>query len=242
MKTLLLIAALFVGSGFLKSQDFRKDMMMINAKLKPVKKYEIDLHYRMYLDNNFAKPYQEKTVEVKKDSSKIICRNPTSEFVSNNQMNLYVDHRSKKMMILPDQKDDNKDSYLEFVNFVEANFDSVMKGYEKVTFKAIGGDIGEYQCVLKEGKYARVDIRFNKKLAQITSVAFFFRGTMRFEKIDKKEHSVFLRIDYEKFNLKPSFTPETFSTQKYVTKKGKHGYVPGLNYKGYEIYDQNNLQ
>ncbi|MCD6065965.1 MAG: hypothetical protein K0S33_791 [Bacteroidetes bacterium] len=230
-----------LGSHFLGGQDFKKDMKMINAALKPLKKYAVNLHYRMYLDNQLNTPYQEKTVEIKKDGINSLCKHRTAELISNNEMSVYVDHQFKNMMIMQ-QQDAPMDEYLEFTNYMEDHFDSLMYMYEKIEFKDLGNNINEYKCQLVAGKYSRIDIRFNRKSARINSITFYYRGKIQIDKIDQKSHALVMRIDYENFNTNPVFKPGSFSTSRYLVKTGKNAYAPSINYKGYKIYDNNTLE
>jgi hypothetical protein len=238
--TACFILLIGLGSISLSGQDFKKDMKLINAQLKPLKKYSVDLHYRMYLDNQFVTPYQEKIIEIKKDGAKSLCKHPTGELLSDGDMSLYVDHRFRHMMILQ-QQNAKTDEYLEFTNFVEEHIDSMMPAYEKISFQQLDGDINEYQCKMAVGKYSRIDIRFNRKTAHITSVQFYYRDKIQNDKIDGKLHTMVMRIDYENFNTSPVFRAGSFSTSRFLTKKGKNIYVPGINYKDYKIYDNTNF-
>lgn len=220
------------------SQDFKKDMLAINAKLKASNKFSVNLHYKMYLDNNLKMPYEERIIQIKKDRHYATLTQKGFEYIAGDFV-LMVDDKFKKIHVLAINNAANKkDNYLEFVNAVEHNFDSVLVSYEKVVYVPLTKTSGMYECTMKDGKYTKAQIIFNLITKLPSGVVFFYRTPIKIKKIDDKPHPFIIKIDYENLNLNPILGKETFSTNKYIVKTEKNGFVPGSNYKNYEIINQ----
>lgn len=220
------------------SQDFKKDMIAMNNRLKATDKFTVNLHYKMYLDNKMDKPYQERQIQIKKDRHYAICKQKEIEYVAGDYV-VMVNHKFKKIYVLAiNDADGKKDEYLEMVNEIEKNFDSVLVNYETVNYKAIDKNKGVYECKMKTGRLTRIDITIDLNTKLPLSILSYYRESILNHKIDNNEHLVAIRTDYEGLNLNPALSKDIFSTKKFYSENQNKKLVPSPNYKDYEVINQ----
>lgn len=218
----------------LVAQDFKRDMLDLTRKMGKSKNLSFTIHYKMFLDNDYSSPFDERDINIIKSAPyNMYCKDDnSSEYIVNKSSFLFINHRYKQMLLKPQTgKAANND---ELLNLMDTKFDTIMMIYEKVSSKKISDDLVQYECIMKAGAYTKMWILYNHKTQLTEKITYFHKRPIRKNKKDQKLHPVTIEVSYRDFDFKPSIKPEIFSEKKFIQKTGKK-YLLQKSYSTYKF-------
>lgn len=240
MLKLNLFIFLLVNLLNLTAQDFKKDMINLSNKMFNAKSMSYKLHYNMYLDNDFSKPYQQRDIKLIKSSPyNLACSDGSNEFVFNKDMRLLVNHKYKRIIATPQTGKVVDQS--EIMNLIETRFDTLMMAYENVSSKKISDDIVEYNCKMKAGAYDKIIVKYNTKRCVLEKVTFYHKSPIKKRETDTKSHPVVIELIYKDFDFNPKINEDSFSQKKYIKKQDNKYVLAGTfsTYSFINLFDNN---
>lgn len=225
------------------AQDFRKDFVSLSEKSYKAKQVALTLHYNLFLDNDFSQAFEERDIKVVRSSPCYLhCTDVNSEFISNKEGVLFINHQQKQIILKP-QADKIVEGN-EMLMAIDLNFDTLMMLFSKVNYKKLSNELIEYECLMKGGIYKKIKMVYNTKTKLPEKAIYFHRKPIKKNPQDDKFHSVVVEVVYRNFNFQPTITPIAFSHSKYISRKDKQYKTQGAysSYQFINLFEENNYE
>lgn len=239
-KTLKIIYYFLVGMTCwfdVQAQTYKQDLLAINKKMLSINSYSMNLKYNLYLDNNFKKPYQSRSIVINRNGNHIFLKQSTGiDVLDNDDYQIMINSSSKSIVVRRKAKEENMfEQRAELFGYINTNIDSVIRHFDKINKLSELGDLASYELLYKPNdQIVKTIATINKKTNTFHSVKVYYKNYYAPEKLDDKYHEVMVETLFEGFNERPKYAPGFFSEANYisVSKTGKISVQKKyLNYK-----------
>lgn len=240
-KVIGIVFIFLTQQGKIFAQDYKKDILSVNKTLLSQKNYSLQLHYKMYMDDNLKTPFQERKVRFLRQNKNLFMKqNEDLEVIETGKYHIFLDHRDKMVSVIEKEKG-GEDLRVESLKLLDTYIDSLPNFCEKI--KVIYNDVNtvKYECLLKpneEVSYIWVEI--DKKTKFYRSVMTKYKKPTEVRELNSQEHYLTLKIEYSGLLFNPIVSPSVFNVSNYLTIRDKK--ISGLSnkYKNYKYFNNPN--
>jgi ribosomal protein L19 len=221
-KFIYIISTCLLAWQSLPAQNAKEDLAAINLAMKP-KSYSANVEYRSYVDKMPNEVLQSNII-VREQQYKITIGKMVK--INSGKINLTIDHGNDVIAIAKSEKMDDALKNM-------PPLDSFVSRAQSIDFSKKDG-VGTYTFILHGFREKSVEIQFDMASFQIRRIYIQMEEKLVDE--DGKEHEQAVEIKYSSFNTDISISESVFSTDSYVSRKGK-SFVASAKYRQYKIID-----
>lgn len=230
----------FVAATFLLSaQNYKQDILLVSKYFTSLKNYSVTMHYRLYLDNDFVKPYQERNVKIKRFNKNLLLSNTAGlEIIDTENYNVIVNTKNKVFSVRKKFKEEKEQGSQveEYQKYMDNNFDSLLMVYEKIKVLENTGSTIKYELTYKaNAEFEKSIIVIDKIKNMYLSTTVQYKNPIKVNRLDEKKHTVTMVVNYEDFKVNNVYSSTLFSEKNYINieKNGKP--VPIKKYSDYKL-------
>ncbi len=145
------LICMFLLPAIMHSQNYKKDLLEVSRYFTGLKNYSLVMDYKLFLDGNLAKPYQERQVKIRRlNQSLMMQQNNGLETMDNSNYQIVINNKRKVFSARKKDKDeDHYEEVPEFTTYLSSNLDSMMMVYDKIKVLSNTGDKITYELTLK---------------------------------------------------------------------------------------------
>jgi hypothetical protein len=192
------------------------DLQALQTAYSALSKYEMDVEYIVYSNASASKPVQTEQTKVQRNGTSAHTRISTLETLITPQYALRLDHNHKTIVlskaIAQNMEETMKVNWQMFFKLATSYTPIPSKDKTTIAYKVgIGG-----------GAVETMEMYIDAETHLMKSCVLYYRESHTFDKSrgKNKPEQPKLVMNYKKINTNPTFTESTFSTDKFVVKKG----------------------
>lgn len=238
MKKLFKILSILVLPSFFYSQTYKKDLFLVTQNLANIKNYAMTVHYKLYIDNNFSKPFQERIMDVKRSNKSVFMHYNTGvEILDNENYQIMVNPQIKVFTARKKYKEeDHYDEREEFNTFLNAKADSLFEGYDKINVLEQSPTKVKYEVIFKENEqFEKAIMLINRTTKMYELIEVKYKKQIKVKQLDGKYHPATIQVSYKNFNPATPVSQTFFNEKNYITIS-KDGKITALKkYASYKL-------
>ncbi len=220
----------------LNGQTYKDDIRVIMEAMSSSKNYAYRVHYKLYLDDNLDKAFQESYTDVKKNEEGIFYKkNNGIEFMSNSKCELLLDENAHSITAKYKQKS-RKNKEEKFLEDALKNLDSLLSNYDKI--KIIKKENNKVTYLLQpKGKQAirNIKVIIDRDKRRVMKMQYSYNAEMNIPELKNSKHSTIFEISYEDLKIDNPINKRVFDEKKYILLvNGKTKLT--TRYKDYTLY------
>lgn len=234
MKYLLKIMILL--SFKLGAQSYKEDLNSVLNHLSTIKNYSMRVHYKLYLDNNLKKAFQESFTQIRKSEDGLFYRQSDgTEFMSNPRYDIYLDRKNGEITLRKKNKNEIQDPVRKLMEQAVLNLDSMLSIYEGIKIIKNSGSKVTYELRFKEGKALKsMTLSIDKQKNIVTNIVYRYHEKMEIAELKNSRHKTTFEISYEDIYLDKAPESSLLKEDIYISlNKGK--IRPSAKYNGYSL-------
>jgi len=239
----LYISLICLISTCVKSQVYKEDVLTIAKAFNDAKGYSVQLNYKMYLDHDLSKPFQDASANILKSNDKIYVKQSLgSEMLENDQYQIMVDDKMKMMAVIKKKATATSSASArpDLYQTILGGIDSSSANYKTIKKLSVIGNKVTYELVFKPNDAIdKVIVVIDKKVKMFESVTFFYSSPRYFEQVDNKPHLVTLKVVYSNYTTSPVLNQNSFSESNYITLNKQGKMVAQKKYASYQFINPN---
>jgi hypothetical protein len=219
------------------TQNYKEEVLEIGKQFGDLKNYSMVMHYQLYLDNTYAKPFQERKINIKcMDNNMLMLQNNGMEVMQNDKFQVIVNPQAKSFAAIKVQKAETDDiKPASIYATLTSSIDSAIVMLEKIKMVEKSNEKVKYELIYKPNdQINRMILVINKQKKMYESVTVIYKKPIKVNELDGKMHFVTLKISYNEFKPNSITNTSFFNETNYITidKSGKIN--PIKKYAGYE--------
>lgn len=219
------------------AQNYKQEVLDIGKHFDDLKNYSMVMHYQLYLDNTYAKPFQERKIDIKcRNNSMLMLQNNGMEVMQNDKFQIIVNPKERSFAAIRIDKRDSLDEKPgNIYSTLTASIDSAVAMLDKIKVIEKNNEKVKYELVYKPNDQINsMVLIINKQKKMYESVMVLYKKPIKVNELDGKMHFVTLKISYNDF--KPnSVTSTTYFNEANYLKIDKEGKInPIKKYLDYE--------
>lgn len=232
------IIAVFLLPTLLYSQDYKKDILEVSKYFTSIKNYSMIMHYKLFLDGNLSRPFQEREVTIKRANKNLLMQqNNGLETMDNGTYQIVVNNKNKVFSARKKQMtEESSENLSEFTSYLASNLDSMLLMYEKI--RMIENKEGKvtYELILKANETTeKVTVVIDKAKKMFYSMTIKYKQAVRVDQLDGKPHVITLQINYKDFKPNSVSSGSLFDEKNFITV-GKDGKISAVKkYANYRL-------
>lgn len=209
--------------------NFWKEVPPVLKNMENTKHYSVTINYAMYLDGNFFKPFQTKTVELSRDGDKVNMKQEgVFEIIETPKLCLNISHRDKRIVyIKQNEKEVASEEESDIANaedmyqFFVVNKDdaALLVGDIKLTSEKSG--LKEYEVFFKQGEYAKVVFTIDAPKKELKCMMVHYREKQLIERNPERLRELCMKVEYKNYKTNPVFNPSRFSVSRFLHTSNK---------------------
>jgi hypothetical protein len=203
---------LLVIPFFVLGQDYKKEVLSATANMMATSTYTVKVDYRLYLDGETKKAFQQSYMKLSKHGSNVFYKSSEGlECIANADYQVKIDNINKKITAKKNTADTDK-SY----TYALSNLDSML-AYSKSS-KIIHSSAQEVTYEFTFSTKVAIEkmlVRLNKTRNMPDMVRYEYRQTQAISELSNSLHKVAYEINYTSFY--PGVNAAEFNEQRYFT-------------------------
>ncbi len=229
---------LVTAAFLLRSQNYKNDILSVSKYFTELKNYSLTMHYKLYLDNNLSKLYQERNVQIKRYNNNVWMNNTSGlEILDNENYQIVINTKDKVFAARKKFQEENQKAQVkEYQNFMQNNFDSLLLIFEKIKIIESSNKFVKYEIAYKKNSSVVKSILVIDKVKNMyQSLTVQYKDPIKINKLDGKTHLITMVLNYEDFKVNNTYSNTFFSEKNYITVKKDGVLVPLKKYAEYKL-------
>lgn len=220
------IVIILLLPSFFYSQNYKKDLLLVTQNLANIKNYAMTVQYKLFIDNDFSKPFQERVLDVKRSNKSVYMHHNTGvEILDNENYQIMVNPQIKVFTARKKYKEeDHYDEREEFNKLLNAKADSLFEGYDKINILEQSTSKVKYEVIFKENEqFEKAIMVINRLTKMYELIEIKYKKPIKVKQLDGKYHPATLQVSYKNFNTITPVSKTFFDEKKYIeiSKEGK---------------------
>jgi len=202
------------------SQNYKKDILEVSKYFTELKNYSLVMHYKLFLDGDLTRPYQEREVKISRLNKNLIIQQTNGlETLENDSYQIVINNKNKVFSARKKEKDeDHYEEIPEFNTYLSSSLDSLLIIYEKIKVLTNSADKISYELTLKPNNPTeKVIMVIDKKTKMFHSMTIKYKQPVPINQLDGKPHLLTLQISYENFKPNAIQSKTLFDENKFIT-------------------------
>ncbi len=226
IKQIYILSFLLLGLSCVSfSQDFKKDMALINDGLNMAESIHISVDVKVFSDKSKSKVIHETEGTVKRKGAKILYEMNNTLMCFNQTHSILIHEPSKKIIVGKNSKE--KRAKMKETMDLGAIDSLLVVNDPKITFMGNKGGQKHYRIVYEKGTYAAVDVFLSAQKPSLKKVVYQYN-------VDVYPENNYVEIKYDVFDLNAQLSDEIFSNSSYF-KYSKNQYFPSSKLSNYQV-------
>lgn len=228
MKIILIIPILALHLALNGQNNFWKEVPLVLQNMEDTKHYSVIINYAMYLDGNFFKPFQTKSVELNRDGDKVNMKQEgVFEIIETPKLSLNINHRDKRIIyVKQDEKEitnEEPDSFdmEDMYQFFVVNKDNAAMFVSDIKLVSQKPGLKEYEVFFKEGEYTKVLFAIDAPRKELKYVMVHYREKQMIGRDTERPRELCMKIEYKNYTTNPVFNPSRFSVSRFLHTNNK---------------------
>jgi hypothetical protein len=213
--------------------SYATDIEKINKAYLKNTKLEMSMDYEAFSNYTSKEPVDRQVGVVKRDGDLLYNQLSSMESLHTTKYNIVVDNESKEIAIMAILNSKETPDYSNLLGDIE-KFISMCKSVSEVV---VGKQSRELRMIMPEASdYTQVFLTYDVKTYMVRKMVLFFRKEEQVTDNSPKE-SPRIEISYTNINLKPKFTKDEFTYERFVVKENSK-YIGLGKYMNYNVMSQ----
>lgn len=209
----------------------------MNHNLLGRESYSLQLHYKLFIDGNQNKVFQQQHVKIIRQGENMQVKQSSGiEMIETKDLDLVFDHNGKlfsarKKDIPTDHLTTEKKNLLTMFN---TYVDTLMNAFESIKIVSEDKNTILYECRPKEESQAAIIwLEIDKKQKIYKSITTQFREKRKIKELNNQLHQITLKVEYNGFNTNPIIHSNQFNVTNYVVMNNQQVTGPAKKYENY---------
>jgi hypothetical protein len=229
------LLALALSSG---AQNYHQDVSNASKTLLKQKNYALTVNYKVYLDGDMSKPFQQRHVDVKrKDNNVYMAQSTGLEVIDTENYQVMIDSKDKIFSARKKFSEENvNEQENQIMPIVQGSIDSMMILFSTIKIIQQTKNIIHYELKYKPNPVVEKAIMsINKTTGMYESVTVFYKEQRKVHELNNTLHKITVQVSYSNFKPNSVQNKDLFNEKNYlsINKKGK--IEPVKKYSGYKL-------
>lgn len=206
MRTFYVLLLLSFGFQRASAQHLNQALQDLRKQYAQSDQLRILMQIQAFERPQSDEPYYHDKAEIRKSGNKYLYKFGGTEMLMNAKYLIVVDKDAAEMVC----SKHNLKTEADFKDQVTVNIDSILTFYDHPEYLGRAKSIDHYRVFQKKGAINQIDLFINAQTNLLHRIEYHYR--------DKQ----FVVIDFDIFDMRPSFPANTFDESQYVAvEKGK---------------------
>lgn len=219
----------------LNGQNYKDDLNEVLRATGSLKDYSVRIQYRLYLDGNLNKAFQESSTQIQKGGTNIFYQESNGqEFISNNEYEVYLDRNTRSITAKRKLKP-TQNTEVTSLSSITKNLDTLLSSYERIQVLKNEKNTVVYKLQLKKNQAIRdIVVYMNREKKMITKVQYTYNEKTSIRELKNTKHATTFEITYQDLKVGDKVNTTAFDEKKYLAfVNGK--LRPASKYKDYKL-------